>query len=67
MEKNWCMKLKENLLPYDTENNRFILQKNGKNKLDESEDQLLSGLMTNKTRYILMFPRDISHIILKEY
>lgn len=48
------------LLPYDTEKQPiYLLQKNGKVlKLDESEDQLLSGLIVHKTkRYILAFPR----------
>ncbi len=57
--------IKRKLLPYDTEKQPiYLLQKNGKKmKLHESEDQLLSGLMANKTtRYILMFPRDISRI-----
>lgn len=37
----------------------YLLQKSGEIvRLDESEDQLLSGLITNKTtRYILTFPR----------
>ncbi|WP_407405533.1 HD domain-containing protein [Chryseobacterium sp.] len=37
----------------------YLLQKSGEIvRLDQSEDQLLSGLMTNKTtRYILTFPR----------
>ena len=55
--------IKRKLLPYDTEKQPiYLLQKNGKKmKLHESEDQLLSGLMVNKTtRHILMFPRDIS-------
>ncbi|WP_343679867.1 HD domain-containing protein [Chryseobacterium arthrosphaerae] len=57
--------IKRKLLPYDTEKQPiYLLQKNGKKmKLHESEDQLLSGLMINKTtRHILMFPRDISRI-----
>ncbi|MGG7436647.1 HD domain-containing protein [Chryseobacterium arthrosphaerae] len=57
--------IKRKLLPYDTEKQPiYLLQKNGKKmKLHESEDQLLSGLMVNKTtRHILMFPRDISRI-----
>lgn len=48
------------LLPYDTDKQPiYLLQKNGKVlKLDESEDQLLSGLIVHKTkRYILAFPR----------
>ncbi|MGG7467821.1 HD domain-containing protein [Chryseobacterium arthrosphaerae] len=57
--------IKRKLLSYDTEKQPiYLLQKNGKKmKLHESEDQLLSGLMINKTtRHILMFPRDISRI-----
>lgn len=57
--------IKRKLLPYDTEKQPiYLLQKNGKKmKLHESEDQLLSGLMINKTtRHILMFPREISRI-----
>ncbi|WP_307445679.1 MULTISPECIES: HD domain-containing protein [Chryseobacterium] len=53
--------IKRKLLPYDTEKQPiWLLQKNGeKIKLHESEDQLLSGLMVNKTtRYILTFPRN---------
>ncbi|MGE6397458.1 HD domain-containing protein [Chryseobacterium scophthalmum] len=48
------------LLPYDTEKQPiYLFQKSGKVlKLDESEDQLLSGLIVHKTkRYILAFPR----------
>ena len=48
------------LLPYDTEKQPiYLLQKSGNVlKLDESEDQLLSGLIVHKTkRYILAFPR----------
>lgn len=55
--------IKRKLLPYNTEKQPiYLLQKNGKKtRLHESEDQLLSGLMVHKTtRYILMFPRDIS-------
>jgi hypothetical protein len=54
--------IKRKLLPYDTEKQPiYLLQKSGRKiRLEESEDQLLSGLMTNKTtRYILTFPRDI--------
>lgn len=61
--KELVYEIKRKLLPYDTEKQPiYLLQKNGKRmKLHESEDQLLSGLMVNKTtRYILMFPRDIS-------
>lgn len=57
--------IKRKLLPYDTEKQPiYLLKKNGKKiRLEESEDQLLSGLMINKTtRYILMFPRDIPEI-----
>ncbi|MCS4301617.1 HD domain-containing protein [Chryseobacterium sp. BIGb0232] len=63
--KELVHEIKRKLLPYDTERQPiYLLQKNGKRmKLHESEDQLLSGLMVNKTtRYILMFPRDISHL-----
>lgn len=48
------------LLPYNTEKQPInLLQKNGEVlRLDESQDQLLSGLIVNKTkRYILTFPR----------
>jgi hypothetical protein len=58
--------IKRKLLPYDTEKQPiYLLKKNGeKIRLEESEDQLLSGLMVNKTtRYILTFPRDIGDII----
>lgn len=57
--------IKRKLLPYDTEKQPiYLLQKNGqKIRLEESEDQLLSGLMVNKTvRYILAFPREIFKI-----
>lgn len=63
--KELVYEIKRKLLPYDTEKQPiYLLQKNGKRmKLHESEDQLLSGLMVNKTtRYILMFPRDISRL-----
>ncbi len=53
--------IKRKLLPYDTQKQPiYLLQKNGKKiRLEESEDQLLSGLMVNKTtRYILTFPRE---------
>ncbi|SDJ34378.1 hypothetical protein SAMN05421542_3248 [Chryseobacterium jejuense] len=63
--KELVHEIKRKLLPYDTEKQPiYLLQKNGKRiKLHESEDQLLSGLMVNKTtRYILMFPRDISRL-----
>ncbi len=55
--------IKRKLLPYNTEKQPiYLLQKNGRKiRLEESEDQLLSGLIVNKTtRYILTFPRDIS-------
>ncbi|WP_312075702.1 HD domain-containing protein [Chryseobacterium sp.] len=51
------------LLPYDTEKQPInLLQKNGKKiRLDQSQDQLLSGLLNTKTkRFILTFPREIS-------
>jgi len=54
--------IKRKLLPYDAEKQPiYLLRKNGeKIRLDESEDQLLSGLMINKTqRHILTFPRDM--------
>jgi HD superfamily phosphohydrolase len=57
--------IKRKLLPYDTEKQPiYLLQKNGRKiRLEESEDQLLSGLMVNKTvRYILTFPREIFKI-----
>ncbi|WP_261511167.1 HD domain-containing protein [Chryseobacterium paludis] len=57
--------IKRKLLPYNTKMQPiYLLQKNGtKIRLDESEDQLLSGLIVNKTkRYILTFPRDLSKI-----
>ncbi|HEX7869212.1 MAG TPA: HD domain-containing protein [Chryseobacterium sp.] len=52
--------INRSLLPYDTEKQPiYLLQKSGEVlKLDESEDQLLSGLIVHKTqRYILAFPR----------
>lgn len=55
--------IKRKLLPYNTEKQPiYLLQKNGRKiRLEESEDQLLSGLIVNKTtRYILTFPRNIS-------
>ncbi|WP_326984825.1 HD domain-containing protein [Chryseobacterium sp. MYb264] len=58
------------LLPYDTEKQPiYLLQKDGtKLRLDESEDQLLSGLIVNKTiRYILTFPRENATGNLKVY
>lgn len=61
--------IKRKLLPYDTEKQPiYLLQKNGqKIRLEESEDQLLSGLMVNKTeRYILTFPRELPFRNLKE-
>ncbi|KMQ67912.1 phosphohydrolase [Chryseobacterium sp. FH2] len=57
--------IKRKLLPYDTEKQPiYLLQKNGaKLRLEESEDQLLSGLIVNKTtRYILTFPREFDDI-----
>ncbi|MBT2622910.1 HD domain-containing protein [Chryseobacterium sp. ISL-6] len=57
--------IKRKLLPYNTKMQPiYLLQKNGtKIRLDESEDQLLSGLIVNKTkRYILTFPRDLSKV-----
>ncbi|WP_267401689.1 MULTISPECIES: HD domain-containing protein [unclassified Chryseobacterium] len=62
--------IKRKLLPYDTEKQPiYLLQKNGtKLRLDESEDQLLSGLIVNKTtRYILTFPRENANGNLKVY
>ncbi|WP_312390671.1 HD domain-containing protein [Chryseobacterium sp.] len=62
--------IKRKLLPYDTEKQPiYLLQKNGtKLRLDESEDQLLSGLIVNKTtRYILTFPRENTNGNLKVY
>jgi HD superfamily phosphohydrolase len=53
------------LLPYNTEKQPiYLLQKNGdKTRLDEAENQILSGLITNKTtRYILTFPRENGEI-----
>ncbi len=64
--KELVHEIKRKLLPYDTEKQPiYLLQKNGKKiRLEESQDQLLSGLMVHKTtRYILNFPRDISQII----
>ncbi|MDR6516382.1 HD domain-containing protein [Chryseobacterium camelliae] len=61
--KELVHEIKRKLLPYDTEKQPiWLLQKNGeKIKLHESEDQLLSGLMVNKTtRYILTFPRNFN-------
>lgn len=52
--------IERSLLPYNTKKQPiYLLQKSGKIvSLDESEDQLLSGLIThNTTRYILTFPR----------
>lgn len=52
--------IERSLLPYNTKKQPiYLLQKNGGIiKLDESEDQLLSGLIgSNTTRYILTFPR----------
>jgi len=64
--KELVHEIKRKLLPYDTKKQPiYLLQKNGKKiRLEESQDQLLSGLMVHKTaRYILTFPRDISQII----
>lgn len=61
--------IKRKLLPYDTEKQPiYLLQKDGqKIRLEESEDQLLSGLMVNKTeRHILTFPRELPFRNLKE-
>lgn len=61
--KELVHEIKRKLLPYDAEKQPiYLLQKNGeKIRLEESEDQLLSGLIVNKTtRYILTFPRGIS-------
>ncbi|MFN1216393.1 HD domain-containing protein [Chryseobacterium kwangjuense] len=58
--------IKRKLLPYDTEKQPiYLLKKNGeKIRLEESQDQLLSGLVVHKTtRYILTFPREISQTI----
>ncbi|ASW76178.1 phosphohydrolase [Chryseobacterium piperi] len=58
--------IKRKLLPYDAKKQPiYLLQKNGeKIRLDESEDQLLSGLIVNKTTiYILTFPRNFTKII----
>jgi len=52
--------IQRELRPYNTEKQPiYLLQKSGKIiKLNESEDQLLAGLIMNKTkRYILAFPR----------
>ncbi|WP_184187664.1 HD domain-containing protein [Chryseobacterium defluvii] len=57
--------IKRKLLPYNTDKQPiYLLQKDGKKiRMDESEDQLLSGLMVNMTtRYILTFPREFSKI-----
>lgn len=61
--KELVHEIKRKLLPYDTEKQPiYLLMKDGgKIRLEESQDQLLSGLMVHKTaRYILTFPRDIS-------
>lgn len=58
--KELVHEITRSLLPYNTEKQPiYLLQKNGEiMKLDESEDQLLSGLIVHKTkRYILTFPR----------
>ncbi|MBW7676648.1 HD domain-containing protein [Chryseobacterium chendengshani] len=52
--------IERSLLPYNSEKQPiYLLQKSGKVlRLEESEDQLLSGLISSKTtRYILTFPR----------
>lgn len=57
--------IKRKLLPYNTEKQPiYLLQKNSKKiRMHESEDQLLSGLMVNKTvRYILTYPRELYKI-----
>ncbi|ROI00509.1 HD domain-containing protein [Chryseobacterium daecheongense] len=57
--------IKRKLLPYNTDKQPiYLLQKNNKKiRMDESEDQLLSGLMVNKTiRYILTYPRELYKI-----
>ena len=54
--------IKRKLLPYDIEKQPiYLLQKNGqKIRLDQSQDQLLSGMLNTKTeRFILTFPREI--------
>lgn len=61
--KELVHEIKRKLLPYDTEKQPiYLLMKDGRKiRLEESQDQLLSGLMVHKTaRYILTFPRDIS-------
>lgn len=55
--------IKRKLLSYDIERQPInLLQKNGqKIRLDQSQDQLLSGLLNTKTtRYIITFPREVS-------
>ncbi|WP_262148512.1 HD domain-containing protein [Chryseobacterium foetidum] len=55
--------IKRKLLSYDIEKQPInLLQKNGqKIRLDQSQDQLLSGLLNTKTtRYIITFPREVS-------
>lgn len=52
--------IERSLLPYNIDKQPiYLLQKSGKVlRLEESEDQLLSGLIAHKTtRYILTFPR----------
>lgn len=64
--KELVHEIKRKLLPYDTEKQPiYLLKKDGeKIRLEESQDQLLSGLVVHKTaRYILTFPREISQII----
>ncbi|CAA7386216.1 HD domain-containing protein [Chryseobacterium fistulae] len=54
--------IKRKLLPYNAEKQPiYLLHKNGRKiRLDQSDDQLLSGLITHETtKYILTFPRDI--------
>lgn len=49
------------LLPYDTEKQPiYLLEKSGKKiKLEESENQILSGLGNPTIKYIAFFPREI--------
>lgn len=56
------MQIKLGLLPYNSEKQPIVLlQKNGETvNLDQSENQILSSSITQKTtKYILAFPRDI--------
>ncbi|WP_292010522.1 HD domain-containing protein [Chryseobacterium sp.] len=60
--KELVNEISRTLLPYNTQKQPiYLLQKDGnKLRLEESEDQILSGLIVNKTtRYILTFPREI--------